>query len=341
MNNPSAFPIDLVYLWVDGSDPTWLAKKNAALEATNEQVHQSAKSSDRFDDKEELRFSLRSVETNMPWVNHIYIITDNQVPRWLNIANPRISVIDHRDIVPAEFLPTFNSLTVELFSHRIPGLSEHYILANDDYFAGSPLTPEFFFNESGDPVVIVREKRYLQNIFSAIGFENVSQRRKLIGRRILNALRLVFELTGKRYYMFICHSMEPMRKSYAENIVSQHGDKFIRDTSTTFRDRKNIQRIFFPLYNHAQGRTELVADWRFYRQRVPLSFDASWPGILWRDILWTLPFFYHDYVDVKDNVYNTISRAKPATFCINSSVTFARVTGDMEKLFPQKSEFEK
>lgn len=33
----------------------------------------------RFEDNEELRYSLRSVEKFMPWVRHIYIVTNGQV----------------------------------------------------------------------------------------------------------------------------------------------------------------------------------------------------------------------------------------------------------------------
>ena len=179
----------------------------------------------------------------------------------------------------------------------MPGLSEHYILANDDFFVGSPLMPDFFYSESGDPIVITREKRYFQNIYSTSGFACAFQRRKLLGRTILNALRLVFELTEKPYYMTICHSMEPMRKSYIEDIMLKHGNKLISNTATTFREEKNIQRIFSPLYNNAHGRTDLVADWRWGKQRIPLSSDASWFKILWRNLLWTLPFFHHDYRD--------------------------------------------
>jgi hypothetical protein len=343
------FPIDLVYLWVDGSDPVWLAKKNAALAAMNEPVHESAVASayipDRWIDKNELKFSLRSIEKFMPWINHIYVVTDSQVPKWLNADNPRISIVDHRDIVPPEYLPTFNSSALELFLHKIPGLSEHYIFANDDFFAGAPSTPEFFFNKSGDPIVMIREKRYFQNIYSASGYAHAFQERQLFGRMTLSTLRLVHELTGKRYYMILCHSMESMRKSYMEDIMSQHGDKLIPDTATTFRKQNNIHRIFFPLYNHALGRTDLVAEWHFGNQRKPLSAGASLLGVRgrthWRKFLWALRFYCHDYADIKRNVYDTVSRAKPVVFCINNSETFASFIDDMEKLFPHKSEFEK
>ena len=73
MENNFTFPIDLVYLWVDGSDPKWIAKKNVALTAMGKSVHNSAINSGRFQDNDELKFSLRSVQKYLPWINHIYI----------------------------------------------------------------------------------------------------------------------------------------------------------------------------------------------------------------------------------------------------------------------------
>jgi hypothetical protein len=49
----------------------------------------------------------------------------------------------------------------------------------------------------------------------------------------------------------------------------------------------------------------------------------------------------HDYVGVKNNAYKKLTRASPALFCVNDSKRFAKNIDDMEKLFPQKSEFEK
>jgi len=59
-------------------------------------------------DNGELRYSLRSVETFAPWVRNIYIVTNGQVPAWLNVNHPRIKIIKHEDIFPnKEDLPTF------------------------------------------------------------------------------------------------------------------------------------------------------------------------------------------------------------------------------------------
>ena len=336
MKNNSPFPIDLVYLWVDSADSKWQAKKNAALTAMGKPIDKAALDG-RFESKDELKYSLRSVQKYLPWVNRIYIITDEQVPAWLNVENPLISIVDHRDIVPAELLPTFNSAALELFIHRIPGLSEHFIYANDDMFVGSPLTPDFFFNASGNPIVILREKWYEKSVFSSAP----ARQHSLVGTRVRNAVRLVFNLTGLRYHMSICHAMEPMRKSYLEDIFAQHGSKIITDTATAFRESKNIQRIFYPLYNHAKARADLVADWHFGAKRVPLSAEASRLGILWRSFLQMAPFARHDYINVKKGVLEKILRLQPALFNINNSTLFEKGLDDMEKLFPQKPEFEK
>jgi hypothetical protein len=287
-----------------------------------------------------LLYSLRSVQKFLPWINHIYIITNDQVPSWLDVENPRITIIDHRDIVPAEYLPTFNSLALTLFLHRIPGLSEHFILSSDDMLVGAPLNPDFFFNASGDPIVILRERWYANNLFSTAGGDSSQRYKTMIGTTVRNGIRLAFELTGRRYYMVICHAMEAMRKSYLEDIMAKHGDRIIPRTATPCRNEKNIQRIFYPLYNHSQGRTEVVADWHLGSQRVRLSSGATLFGILWRAFLWMLPFSRHDYIDVKSDVFGKVSRL-PALFNINSSTLFEQSLGDMEKLFPQKPEFEK
>ena len=58
-----------------------------------------------------------------PWIRHIYIVTNGQIPTWLNIKNQNISVISHNEIFPDKsHLPTFNSMAIEVHLHRIAGL---------------------------------------------------------------------------------------------------------------------------------------------------------------------------------------------------------------------------
>lgn len=54
-------PIDVVYTWVNGSDPKFIADLNRFLNRNSSNKVDSSKQ--RFDDKYELKFSLRYVDS--------------------------------------------------------------------------------------------------------------------------------------------------------------------------------------------------------------------------------------------------------------------------------------
>jgi hypothetical protein len=149
---PVRFPVDAVYTWVDGSDPAWRARKEAAWAATHPGEHSPLAANDsRFASREELRYSLRSLEMYAGWVRQVFLVTDQQVPGWLVAEHPQITVVDHREIFPAggAGLPTFNSHAIEARLHHITGLADHYLYLNDDVFFGRPVAPELFFRADG------------------------------------------------------------------------------------------------------------------------------------------------------------------------------------------------
>ena len=45
----------------------------------------------RFADFNQLLYSVRSVETFAPWVRHVFIVTNGQIPVWLNTDHPRVT----------------------------------------------------------------------------------------------------------------------------------------------------------------------------------------------------------------------------------------------------------
>ncbi|XP_069020842.1 N-acetylglucosamine-1-phosphotransferase subunits alpha/beta [Embiotoca jacksoni] len=106
-------------------------------------------SASRFEDNEELRYSLRSVERHAPWVRHIFIVTNGQIPSWLNLDNPRVSVVSHQEIfLNNSHLPTFSSPAIETHIHRVPGLSQKFIYLNDDVMFGKDVWPDDFYSHS-------------------------------------------------------------------------------------------------------------------------------------------------------------------------------------------------
>ncbi len=140
-------PIDLIYTWVDGSDPVWLEKR--ARYASGDRATTDALIKARFESRDELRYSIRSAEMFAGWANRIYLVTDSQVPDWLVTNHPRLKVVDHREIIEASDLPVFNSHAIESRLHHIPGLSEKFVYLNDDVFFGRPVRPDLFFTGAG------------------------------------------------------------------------------------------------------------------------------------------------------------------------------------------------
>lgn len=119
------------------------------LSAISQSKQDEDVSASRFEDNEELRYSLRSVEKHAPWVRHIFIVTNGQIPSWLNLDNPRVSVVTHQDIfLNHSHLPTFSSPAIEAHIHRIPGLSQKFIYLNDDVMFGKDVWPDDFYTHS-------------------------------------------------------------------------------------------------------------------------------------------------------------------------------------------------
>lgn len=142
-------PIDIVYLWVDGNDSQWRLKRQQAASQLCADGHSAmarfGNVEGRFRDNQELRYSLRALDQFFPTHGHVYLVTDAQVPAWLQDSD-RLTIVDHRALIPHDALPTFDSGHIESYIHRIPGLSERYFYFNDDVFFGAPVhTSDWFY----------------------------------------------------------------------------------------------------------------------------------------------------------------------------------------------------
>lgn len=135
--------IDFVVPWVDGNDPEWKAEK-ALYQA---EKNNDSNSVNRFRDWGLLPYWFRAVEKYTPWVNKIYFITWGHIPQFLNTANPKLRIINHRDFIPEEYLPTFSSHTIEVNIHRIEELGEYFVYFNDDMFILRPMPELSFFRD--------------------------------------------------------------------------------------------------------------------------------------------------------------------------------------------------
>lgn len=147
-------PLDIVYTWVNGSDEhfrrlmsIYLERVKNASKPTRAGNSTSASSLNRYQDNDELKYSLRSIEKYAPWVRNIYLVTNGQVPWWLNLSHPKMQLVTHDEIFPnLSHLPTFSSPAIEVHLHRIKGLSKRFVYFNDDLLLTAPTYPSDFYS---------------------------------------------------------------------------------------------------------------------------------------------------------------------------------------------------
>ena len=228
------FPIDVVYTWVDGDDPTWRARRDAVLGGVDEgTLNEQAANDSRYISRDELRFSLRSLEMHAPWVRHIWIVTDDQVPAWLDESHSKITVVDHKEVFGDRgALPTFNSHAIESQLHHIDGLAEHFLYFNDDFFLGRPVTPHCFFHPNGVA------KFFLSKAHVALGERSVTDLPVLAAGK--NNRRLIEETFGPVLTQKMKHVPYVLRRSVLAEIAERFAEEAAETSRHQFRHPDDI-----------------------------------------------------------------------------------------------------
>lgn len=134
--------IDFVLTYLDANDVEWQKEKNGFTPNGGADINPN-----RYRDWDNLKYFFRSIEQFAPWVRKVHVVTWGHVPSWLNTNHPKIHIVNHKDYIPKEWLPTFSSRCIDMNLHRIPDLSEQFVYFNDDMFLTAPVEPTIFFKK--------------------------------------------------------------------------------------------------------------------------------------------------------------------------------------------------
>ncbi|MEG9544801.1 stealth family protein [Mannheimia sp. HC-2023] len=257
-NNPqNLFPIDVVFTWVNDKDPDWQRKFKQHL--SDSSIYFSSLSTDnaRFENRDELFFSVHSVLRYMSWVNHIYIVTDGHSPDWLSY-NEKITVIDHKDIIDGKYLPTFNSHVIEAHLHRIPNLNENFIYFNDDVFVARELEREHFFHHN-----------QISSIFLSDKSIKLMKSKGRITPTLLaseNSISLLRKKYNKEIDSPLVHTYVPLKKSIYEQCWSLFEKEINTFLPNKFRGDNdlNLPTFLVPWLMYQEGKSIPKADICYY-----------------------------------------------------------------------------
>ena len=228
------FDVDVVYTWVDGDDEEWLAARDERLIGLGATPSERASGAARYRSRDELRYSMRSLHLFAPWVRRIHLVTAGQVPAWLDTSDERIRLVDHRDLLPAEALPTFSSHAIETRLHAVPDLADHFIYVNDDVFLGRPRRPEHFFAPGGQYAAFVADHR-------AVGLPGTDDRPYLTAAQ--NNRRVLADAFGVTLTNTMMHSPHPQRRRTLEEISARFAVDVERTTLAPFRSETDLSLL--------------------------------------------------------------------------------------------------
>lgn len=223
--------MDIVITYVDGLDPIW---QKDYERHTKQPVLEK-----RFRDWGTLRYLLRGIEQNMPFIRKVHLVVSHksQVPEWIN--RNEVHVVLHSDIIPEQYLPTFNSTTIEMFLHQIAGLDEEFLYFNDDMFPLRECKPtDFFRNGKG---VLRMSKHWL-----AFGmFKQICRNSDRLARRALN-------MSSSLQFLRPQHICSPMLKSLCEELYNKVKPEILASLSRT-RNEHNLSQYLFLDYMYLKG----------------------------------------------------------------------------------------
>jgi len=315
-------PIDLVYTWVDGGDPAFLRTLSTFASDANGAVDLSHDQR-QYRDNDELRYSLRSTEKALPWFRHLHLVTNGQVPAWLDTSHPKLRLVRHEEIFPdRSHLPTFNSNAIELNLHHIPGLSRQFIYFNDDLFVGRALTRLDFIPSSDRQVFY----------FEDLPLHGNPDEGWIHDRAYAHTRNLVLgNSPGTEVLRLPAHCPQLYDRDILAALEQEYAEWFRRGSSHRFRQPTDVVlRVLYTTVGLSRHRTSIDA-------RVLKNGTKDYRFVMLSSGVNAAIDFYR------------LRLSRPGFFCINEDTTLTspnRVTLRLARmtlwsLFPRPSSFER
>lgn len=325
--------IDFVITWVDGSDKEWLREKSKYDKNIN--IDDSI---NRYRDWDNLKYWFRGVEKFASWVNKIYFITYGHLPKFLDVTNEKLVIINHEDFINKKYLPVFNSNAIEFNIKNIKELSENFVLFNDDMFIIDSVKPSDFFkndlprDEYGESAISITND---DNVFPFTLLNNLSiinkyykKEKNIFDKRYYNLkygknlIRTLFSLPYDNYIGFYNpHNAQSFKKSYFDKLYSLEKEKYENTARSKFRSKDDLTQY---LIRYMQ-----LLDKNFIPRKS--SFSA-----------------YYTINDNNDSLIKHIKKRKSKLICINDTnpdIDYKKckieINEAFQEILPEKSSFEK
>lgn len=274
--------IDAVITWVDGNDEYWQGKINTYSETKIDFA--SKKHQKRYNSIGEIDIAIKSIIKFAPFIENIYLVTDNQKPKAFDSLNSlaksrgiNLQIIDHKIIFSGheEYLPCFNSCSIGSMLFNIPNLSEHFVIFNDDTFIMSNVAVNDFFID-GQPIIRgqwqkFNEQRKIRTLYLKFrAFLGLSEKKGYSFKKLQqNSAKLAnTERYIRRFHTPVC-----LRKSTLENFFKDKENLLEENIKHRFRNEN--QFIISSLSEHLEIKKKTF----HYRNNAQLTYFRNYKNL--------------------------------------------------------------
>lgn len=240
--------IDAVITWVDGNDPVHQAKRAQFLTNKRENARKDVAGETRFNQVGEIYCCIASILRFAPWINKIYIVTDDQDPHvddYIKQYFPEnkipVEIVDHKVVFEGyeKYLPTFNSLAITSVLWRIPGISERFILFNDDVMLQRPVSPEDFYR---DNKIVLYGRRWISVHETRVTLVLQTLMRRLVGKKALLSFKKFMynaaRVTQSPRFVRLDHTPHAFFKSVFSDFYAANPQCLESNVSHRFRNKE-------------------------------------------------------------------------------------------------------
>ena len=310
-------PIDVLIKYIDLKDP-FLIRNN---------IHQIKKDFDN----EELKYSIRSILTNIPWIRKIFILMPNKRVRFLKryeLIKEKIIYINDKELLG------YHSSNCRAFFYRYwmmkkYGISNNIIIMDDDYFIGKPLNKSNFFYVENNKVVPAIINKHFYEIDKKYISAKYEYYKKIIDDSKEEQTTSIFIYSQILAYLLLLKIFNKTKINiplFTHNAIPVNLD-----------DLKEI----FDIVNQSEFRFDTLES--LYRNKNGIQFQSFVLGYIFLKYKRKVKNISFRYIDISKSLINHYNTS---LFCLNtgsikySSLIFMKENIIMNYLFPNPTIYE-
>ena len=313
-------PIDVLIKYIDLADPY----------LNRDEIHQIEKDFDN----QELRYSIRSINLNIPWVRKIFILMPNEKVRYFkeyNSIKDKIVYVKDYDLLGYESSNS-NAFQFRYWKMKKFGISDNIIVMDDDYFIGNKLKKSDFFqvvNGKVVPLIITSNFVKVDKESSQKSFDFFHKKAKYSREEQNNDIFLYSK------YLTFLFILNVFNISSKETIYIP---KFSHNAIPM--NLKDIKDSYDLIYNSKYRYNTLDCPYRDYEYIQFQIFVVSYTFIKYNRTVKNIPSKFIQLSDAISSDYNI------SLFCINKGAgkyTYLDLYKEriiMEYIFPKPSQYE-